>query len=82
MHDYAVSGWGQITGRGNNDILFLLHRIQNGSGSNQSPTQWIKGALFSGGKAVGNVKLTTSSSAGVENALSHTSILQYVFMAW
>jgi hypothetical protein len=61
----------------------LHHRVQNGPGPTQPPTQWVPGALSLGVKRPGReVDHSPPSSAEVKNAWSYISTPQYAFMAW
>jgi hypothetical protein len=61
----------------------LHHRVQNGSGPNQTPIQWVPGAISLGVKRPGReAHHALPSNAELNNAWRYTSTPHYVFMAW
>jgi hypothetical protein len=62
----------------------LHHRVQNGSGSTQPPTQWVPGALSQGVKRLGReADHSPLSSAEVKKMRGAIPPLpQYAFMVW
>jgi hypothetical protein len=64
-------------------ILLFTTTSRMALGPTQPPIQWVPGALSLGIKQPGHeANHSPPSSAEVENAWSHTSTPQYVFMAW
>jgi hypothetical protein len=69
---------GPIPGMGKQVTSSLRHRVQTGTGTTQSPIQWVPGVKRPGRET----DHSPPSSTEIKNAWSYSQVAQYVFMAW
>jgi len=74
---YGLDDRGSITGKGKGRIFSHRHRVQTGSGAHPTYFPWGTGVK----RPVCETDHSPSSSNGVKNAWSYTSIHPYVFIA-